>query len=123
MIALITLCSAFADSLDAPAIVTHTTSPIEIDGRFTEAVWDSAIPITTFKRYMPTDGDAPPGNTEIRFVQDEDTLYIGVRVTDVDYPIQFLAGISHSAEDVMMMIKSVFISIRLAMVVLGTSFT
>ena len=58
MIALITMC--FAVHLDAPAIVTHTNSPIQIDGQLTEGVWDSAIPITTFKRYMPTDGDSPP---------------------------------------------------------------
>ena len=36
--------------------------------------------MTTFKRYMTTDGDGPPGVTEIRFVQDETTLYIRVRV-------------------------------------------
>ena len=90
MIALISIFTAAANtpSLDDPAVVTHTTSEIRIDGLLTEPIWDSAIPVTTFKRYMPTDGDGPPGVTEIRFVQDETTLYIGVRVADVDYPIQ-----------------------------------
>lgn len=77
-----------ANALDAPAIVTHTNEPIQIDGVLDEPVWENAIPVTTFKRYRPTDGGEPPGITEIRFVQDQTTLYIGIRVSEVDYPIQ-----------------------------------
>ena len=59
MIALLSIFTAAANtpSLDDPAVVTHTTSEIRIDGLLTEPIWDSAIPVTTFKRYMPTDGD------------------------------------------------------------------
>lgn len=89
MMILFSMLTAVADtSLDAPAIVTHTTSEIKVDGLLTEDVWENATPVTAFKRYIPTDGDSPPGITEIRFVQDEHTLYIGVRVSEVDYPIQ-----------------------------------
>ena len=82
------LASGNPQSIDAPAIVSHTTKPIVVDGQLTEAIWQTAVPVTSFKRYIPTDGDAPPGITEIRFVQDTDTLYIGISVRDVDYPIQ-----------------------------------
>ena len=75
-------------SIDAPAIVSHTTTPVVIDGQLTEDCWKTATPVTTFKRYIPTDGDAPPGITEIRFVQDAETLYIGISVQDANYPIQ-----------------------------------
>lgn len=75
-------------SLDAPAIVHQTDRNIVLDGLLTESFWQEATPITTFQRYMPTDGGSPPGNTAIRFVQHEERLYIGIEVSNVDYPIQ-----------------------------------
>ena len=75
-------------NINAPAIVAHTTADIRIDGHLSEDIWNHATPITSFKRYIPTDGDAPPGKTEVRFVQTSDTLYVGIRVSEADYPIQ-----------------------------------
>ncbi len=75
-------------NINAPAVVSHTTTKIRIDGQLSEDVWNQATPITSFKRYLPTDGDAPPGKTEVRFVQTPDTLYVGIRVSEADYPIQ-----------------------------------
>ena len=83
------LQAAFADpSLDAPAIVHHTQQEIVLDGWLSESFWQHATPVTTFQRYMPTDGGPPPGNTAIRFVQHDADIYIGIEVSNVDYPIQ-----------------------------------
>ena len=39
-------------------------------------------------RFIPTDGGPPPGQTDVRFMQDRDTLYIGIHVSGANYPIQ-----------------------------------
>ena len=41
-----------------------------------------------FDRYIPTDGGPPPGKTEVRFLQDEEFLYIGVVVSEINYDLQ-----------------------------------
>ena len=68
--------------------MASTTSTVEIDGVLDEPVWATAEPVTEFIQYAPDDGGPPPGSTEIRFAQDERYLYIGVRVTGVDYPLR-----------------------------------
>ncbi len=70
------------------AQVFTTTKSIEIDGKLTESAWDEAIPITNFERFLPDHGGPPPGNTEVRFLQDDRNLYIGIVVTGMDYPIR-----------------------------------
>ena len=33
--------------------------------------WKNVVPITDFIRFLPTEGGAPVGFTEVRFLQDE----------------------------------------------------
>ncbi len=87
-LALITLANADDSGINAPAEVLQASSPITLDGLLNESIWSEAKPLTTFHRYIPTDGGTPPGKTEVKFVQYQDTLYIGIRVSEADYPIQ-----------------------------------
>lgn len=82
------LVYANPETIDSPAVVHHTTEAIQVDGLLNEDVWSQASAIHSFQRYIPTDGGSPPGKTEIRFVQDENTLYVGIRVSNANYPIQ-----------------------------------
>ncbi len=59
-----------------------------IDGALTEPDWASAPVTTGFLQYTPTEGGAPPGRTEVRILQDDAALYVGVRVTGTGYPIR-----------------------------------
>lgn len=68
--------------------VAQTTDTITVDGVLDEAAWQNAIPVTEFVRFIPTDGGAPSGQTDVRFLQDKDTLYIGIKVRQTNYPIQ-----------------------------------
>lgn len=61
---------------------------IKIDGVLSEASWQSATPVTDFVRFIPTDGGPPPGKTEVRLLQDDKNIYIGIRVSEANYPIQ-----------------------------------
>lgn len=71
-----------------PARVVTTEQPIVIDGRLEEVAWHAAPAVTDFRRYQPVEGGGPPGRTEVRFLQDDRYLYVGVRVTDTGYPIR-----------------------------------
>lgn len=86
-----TLCSLLLWAAGAQAgeiSVVSTTQPISVDGRLDEPIWQSAPAITEFMRFQPTEGGAPPGITEVRFLQDERFLYVGAKVADADYPIR-----------------------------------
>lgn len=73
----------------APAVtVAEALEPIRVDGVLDEASWARAVPVTDFLRYEPTAGGPPPGGTEVRFLQDADTLYIGMRITGADYDVR-----------------------------------
>ena len=53
---------------------------IRVDGRLDEGVWDLAIPVVDFVQKEPIEGAAPTDRTEIRFVYDDDALYVGARM-------------------------------------------
>jgi len=70
------------------AIVSTTAESITIDGQLSEPAWSNATPITNFIQYLPTEGGLPSGKTEVRFLQDEKHLYIGIHVSNTDYKPQ-----------------------------------
>lgn len=69
---------------DAPAVY-DAAGEIVVDGRLDEEGWSRAVPITDFRRYRPTPGGAPDGQTEVRFLQDDRNLYVGITVRDASY--------------------------------------
>jgi len=72
----------------APVQAVITTDPIAVDGVLDEPAWALAEPVTEFLRFIPSEGGAPPGSTEVRFLQDDTNLYIGVRVSAVAEPVR-----------------------------------
>ncbi len=70
------------------ATVADATGPIRVDGVIDEAAWEAATPVTDFLKYLPTDGGAAPGRTEVRFVQDERFLYVSILVSEVAYRVR-----------------------------------
>ncbi len=51
-----------------------------IDGRLNESVWATAPMIGNFAQKEPNEGQPSPDQTEVRFVYDEDALYVGARM-------------------------------------------
>ncbi|HET6617811.1 MAG TPA: DUF5916 domain-containing protein, partial [Gemmatimonadota bacterium] len=67
----------------APAAqATRLEGVIELDGRLDEAVWQSTPAITRFLQTEPHQGRPASQPTEVRFVYDDQTLYIGARMFD-----------------------------------------
>ncbi|MBW2258532.1 MAG: carbohydrate binding family 9 domain-containing protein, partial [Deltaproteobacteria bacterium] len=72
----------------APVHAVEATGSIAVDGVLDEASWALAEPVTEFLRFIPSEGGAPPGVTEVRFLQDDTNLYVGVRVSAVTEPVR-----------------------------------
>ena len=75
-----------------PHVATHTERPrvqaarreagIALDGALDEAVWATAPVATNFTQQDPKDGEPATQQTEVRFIFDDDALYIGARMHD-----------------------------------------
>ncbi len=88
--------------LSAPAILTaqatdsttkaHAAAPgaqaaslrgnLSIDGHLTEDAWAAATPVTSFTQLDPEEGKPATQKTEVRFLYDGQTLYVGARMHD-----------------------------------------
>ena len=72
----------------APARVTprltavRTAAKIVIDGRLDEADWALALPAKDFLQKDPDEGKPATEPTEVRFLYDDDALYVGARMYD-----------------------------------------
>ena len=61
-------------------------SSIRLDGRLDEEVWLRVTPVTDFIQKEPTEGAPPSDTTDVRFVFDGDSLYIGARMSSLSAP-------------------------------------
>src|SRR6476660_878597 len=81
----VTGTSAAQDRSSTPLPEVHAaraiTSPV-IDGRLIDEVWNIAEPVTTFTQRDPDEGRPPTEQTEIRFLFDDDALYVAARLLD-----------------------------------------
>jgi hypothetical protein len=66
----------------APPVVqaVRRESPITVDGRLDEAAWQRATPATGFRQSQPDEGAPASVVTEVRFLYDDQALYIGARM-------------------------------------------
>ena len=60
------------------------TDPITVDGRLDEPAWLVAPPVTDFRQSQPHEGEPATQRTELRFLFDDDALYIGARLFDTE---------------------------------------
>src|SRR5687767_8687378 len=91
--ALIALFGPMAGDARAQSGNVHPTPPpvvravarsgdISIDGKLSEAAWSAATPATEFRQSQPSEGAAATQGMEIRFLFDDDALYVGARMYD-----------------------------------------
>jgi hypothetical protein len=63
---------------EAPeAIAIRTNVGIQVDGQLDEAIWLQASPITEFTQDDPNEGQPITEPTEVRFLYDDDAIYVG----------------------------------------------
>ncbi|MEP7000373.1 MAG: DUF5916 domain-containing protein [bacterium] len=68
------------------ATATPRLSPVKIDGRIDEDAWSKATPITNFTQIDPSEGKPGTQRTEVRFLYDQDALYVSARMFDTAGP-------------------------------------
>ena len=68
------------DAIRATRIVTavRVTEAIAVDGQLSEPAWEQAVPATDFIQKFPNNGAPSTERTEVRFLYDDDNLYVGV---------------------------------------------
>ena len=64
------------------AVAVPATSPIVLDGKLNEEIWQQAPAIVDFLQRDPDEGRAPTHRTEARIAYDEAALYVAVRAFD-----------------------------------------
>src|SRR4051812_13724361 len=100
---LATICLAVLPALSqAPARINRTSAPIDyeairlqrvvtavrisepitLDGHLEEPAWALAIPATDFTQYQPFHGQLSTERTEVRFLYDDNNLYVGFNCFD-----------------------------------------
>jgi hypothetical protein len=84
-------CASAADGIDFAAIrakkviqAIRIDEPIVVDGRLDEPAWARAPVATDFYQQEPKEGELSTERTEIRFLYDQDYLYIGGTLYDSD---------------------------------------
>ena len=60
--------------------VRYISQPITIDASLDEKEWSQVEPATNFWQYFPTDTLQAKSQTEIRFLADDHTLYVGIKI-------------------------------------------
>lgn len=66
------------------AHAVRRSAPVVIDGRLDERAWKDATPVTDFTQVDPDMGKPASQRTEMRFLFDDDALYIGARMFDTE---------------------------------------
>ncbi|HYJ78098.1 MAG TPA: DUF5916 domain-containing protein, partial [Longimicrobiaceae bacterium] len=75
--------AAVAPRKQATAVRIQGRAP-ELDGRLDDAAWAAAPAVSDFVQKEPTEGAAPSGRTEVRFLYDDHALYVGARMHSPD---------------------------------------
>jgi hypothetical protein len=71
-----------SENTDLAAVAAPRVGAVQIDGRLDEPAWRKATPITRFRQTQPTEGSPASDSMEVRFLYDEEALYIGARMYD-----------------------------------------
>ncbi|MCU0453187.1 MAG: carbohydrate binding family 9 domain-containing protein [Bacteroidetes bacterium] len=100
--------SLHAGSNPKTARAARTATPPRIDAHVNEPVWQLAPAITDFSQYEPDEGAVPTQRTEVRFLYDDDALYISATMFDAD-PSGIVARLARRDDE----IESDFISFRI----------
>lgn len=66
------------------AVAVPTTTPIVVDGKLNEEIWQQAPVINEFVQRDPAEGQPPTMRTEARVAYDDGAVYIAVRAFDTD---------------------------------------
>src|SRR5206468_308570 len=68
------------------AVAIRRNGPVTVDAKLDEPAWSAATPVTDFTQSDPDEGKPASERTEVRFLFDDDALYVGARMFDAHGP-------------------------------------
>ena len=76
---------AYGHKVPVPmAVAVKRNGPVVLDGKLDETAWQAATPITEFRQIDPNEGEKASQRTEVRFLFDDDALYVGAKMYDTE---------------------------------------
>src|SRR5262245_64621168 len=69
---------------DRVVTAIRVTEEISLDGHLSERAWDQAVPASDFTTLLPRPGEPASARTEVRFLYDDNNLYVGFICFDSD---------------------------------------
>ena len=83
-VAVLTAALLFQNPQTQPPVAhaARRQSAVDVDGRIDEPAWQTAQPVTAFLQQDPHEGAPAMQRTEVRFLYDDDALYIAARMFD-----------------------------------------
>ena len=76
---------AYGHKVAVPSVVAvKRNGPIVMDGKLDETAWQAARPMTDFRQIDPNEGEKGSQRTEVRFLYDDDALYVGAKMYDTE---------------------------------------
>ncbi len=82
MILLLTAFQVTGQAVRKSAEAVRTNASIKIDGVLDEEAWGKALPATDFIQRIPINGSPPNFRTEVKFLYDNTSLYVGAMMYD-----------------------------------------
>ena len=70
--------------LEKVVTALRSTEKVTVDGHLEEPAWKLALPATDFITALPRPGEPASDRTEVRFIYDDDNLYVGFICFDSD---------------------------------------
>src|SRR4051794_24863945 len=64
------------------ATAVRRSGPVKLDALLNEEAWKAAPPITEFTQFDPDAGMPASQRTEVRFLFDDEALYVGAKMYD-----------------------------------------
>jgi hypothetical protein len=73
----------YGHTLPVPRVTAaRRNGPIVLDAKLDDAAWAAAAPITKFTQFDPDPGQPASQRTEVRFLYDDEALYVGAKMYD-----------------------------------------
>ncbi|MEO7294124.1 MAG: sugar-binding protein, partial [Ginsengibacter sp.] len=73
---------SFPQNLADRVIAVRATTPIKLDGKLIDEAWSSTPALNDFMQVRPKAGNEPSEKTEIKFLYDDNYLYVGIKAFD-----------------------------------------
>ncbi|MEO6876998.1 MAG: DUF5916 domain-containing protein, partial [Gemmatimonadaceae bacterium] len=75
--------ASYGHTIPVPRVrAARRVGPVVLDAKLDEPAWAAATPITKFTQFDPDPGQPASQRTEVRFLYDDEALYVGAKMYD-----------------------------------------